>query len=118
VCNSAFSTLSTAVTVVSSGDYLAGQATLLTQAAGAVNAFGVQIRYQSTDFRNVSNSTNDSNIGGDNGLSSGAKAGIGIGVSLAVLLLIGICICLYRQSRRSLPRGPRFPEFSYTSGAA
>ncbi|CAK7205758.1 hypothetical protein SEUCBS139899_008537 [Sporothrix eucalyptigena] len=96
--------------------------------AEGLNAFGVQIRYQSTDFVSSSSSSSSaqtgsntgsggsnasptgSNSSGDNngtssgsssGLSTGAKAGIGIGVALGVLAFVGVAIFLIIRNRRA-----------------
>ncbi|CAK7223355.1 hypothetical protein SBRCBS47491_005180 [Sporothrix bragantina] len=97
-------------------------------AAEGLNAFGLQIRYQSTDFASSTSSssftsstpkatgqttgsgssgpspTGGSSGGSSNtssGLSSGAKAGIGIGVALGALAFIGVALFLFIRKRRA-----------------
>ena len=87
---------------------------------GAVNAFGVRIRYQATDFISAtasssssssalttSSSSNATSVGasggsggGGGGLSVGVKAGIGIGVSVSVLAALGFALFFFIRKRR------------------
>ncbi|BCR91151.1 EGFR-like transmembrane domain-containing protein [Aspergillus chevalieri] len=78
---------------------------------GLVNAYGVEIRWQSTDFSNApataiatttgaaAEATHDSS-----GLSAGASAGIGVGAAVAVIFLVALGFFLLR--RRRLPENP------------
>ncbi|KAF5864571.1 hypothetical protein ETB97_007404 [Aspergillus alliaceus] len=84
---------------------------------GLVNAYGVPIRWQSTDFTtptptetsktsSVRSSLPSSEVseGDSSGLSPGAKAGIGVGVAVGAILLITLVaglICFRRRARRA-----------------
>ncbi|KAI1408491.1 hypothetical protein F5Y13DRAFT_194354 [Hypoxylon sp. FL1857] len=79
-----------------------------------VNAFGIQIQFQQTDFTSSppvpasptiqpvpsSTSTRTNSSGSKGGLSTGAAAGVGVGTALGVLLIVGILIFTYRIGRR------------------
>ncbi|KAF4629351.1 hypothetical protein G7Y89_g8796 [Cudoniella acicularis] len=119
-CGSAFSTMSTAATWISDRSTFT-----FTWGYGDLNAFGVQIRFQSSDVAaltstsaspsltaqsflptptstpSTSTSTplNSSTSGG--GLSPGVSAGIGVGVALAVLILAGAIYMIFALGRRS-----------------
>ncbi|KAH8901520.1 hypothetical protein GQ53DRAFT_757144 [Thozetella sp. PMI_491] len=120
---------------------IVGQGVVTTSHAGggqqAINAFGVQIRWQSTDFvsttstASTSASTGSSNspaqtqtsgaqsdapssapAAASDGLPTGAKAGIGVGVALVVLLLLAGVALLWRRRRSqkaaALPANPMY----------
>ena len=79
-------------------DFLSSTAMQTQTAPNAVNAYGIQIRYQLTDLPNpTSTGSSTSSVSttgptptptGSSGLSGGAKAGIGIGVALASLICL------------------------------
>ncbi|KAI0143907.1 hypothetical protein F4776DRAFT_675499 [Hypoxylon sp. NC0597] len=91
-----------------------------------VNAFGVQIQFQQTDFASYSpvpasstitllpsstsalrKPTHRNSSGGKGGLNAGAAAGIGIGTAVGVLLLVGVLVFTYCIGRRgSKNNGP------------
>ncbi|KAI1206969.1 uncharacterized protein F4807DRAFT_463032 [Annulohypoxylon truncatum] len=86
----------------------------ITGITGAINALGIQVRFQSTDFRTsttaqLTSHTTDitssiptsSQYANRNGLSQSAKVGIGVGVSLGVLaLLLAIALIYVKKKRR------------------
>ncbi|CZR53500.1 uncharacterized protein PAC_03379 [Phialocephala subalpina] len=95
---------------------------------GAVNAFSVQIRYQSTDFQSskstitstptpsrstttTSTSSSGGASGGGGGISHGAAAGIGIGSAAGALFLAGAFVFMYTLGRRR--RSIENPSASY-----
>ncbi|KAI0012207.1 hypothetical protein F4779DRAFT_106859 [Xylariaceae sp. FL0662B] len=82
--------------------------------AGAINALGVQVRFQSTDF--VSATSTKTSIqrvpttepsgtdtsGGERGsLSQGARAGIGVGVAIGVLAIISFAVFIFLRKRKN-----------------
>ncbi|KAE8153348.1 hypothetical protein BDV25DRAFT_31335 [Aspergillus avenaceus] len=85
---------------------------------GLVNAYGVSIRWQSTDFTSptstsavatssiptVETTSQVTQPKGSSGLSDDAKAGIGVGVAVGVLWAIGLVFGIY-FFRRKPPRG-------------
>ncbi|KAE8386703.1 hypothetical protein BDV23DRAFT_138498 [Aspergillus alliaceus] len=84
-----------------------------------LNAYGISIRWQSTDFASAATatsiprsspgatvsadqatSTSPATADPSSGLSTGSKAGIGVGVGVAALLFIAIVCVLFRYRRR------------------
>jgi len=87
------------------------------------NAFGIQVRYQSTDFvspitasssssghqtlssspdgTSPAQSTSISTASPSGGLSTGAAAGIGVGATLGFLMLVGLVILVGCRNRRN-----------------
>jgi hypothetical protein len=97
---------------------------------GGLNAFSVQVRFQSTDFQPTSTPpitpppktlpatvtvTTTSAAGASGGLSGGARAGVGVGVVIIVLALalLGALLYLHRQRQRVLmqPAEPRVDAY-------
>lgn len=97
------------------------------------NAYGVQIRFQATDFVSTSTASSSSSSvtttssttrststgSSDKGLSTGTTAGIGVGVSIAgILILVGVIFFFLRQRRRRRrrrtenisPGGPHYQQ--------
>ncbi|KAJ5387398.1 hypothetical protein N7509_009939 [Penicillium cosmopolitanum] len=95
-----------------------------------VNAYGVYIRWQSTDFSTPasntattttgattaattststtsSTSTDSSGSSGSSGLSTGAKAGVGVGVAAGAVILIALLALFLIRRRRSKNQPPR-----------
>jgi hypothetical protein len=96
---------------------------------GGINAFGFQIRFQSTDFQSSTSSTSSSstppgqtsppgpsqtdrtpnNSSGENGggqsISAGQAAGIGVGVAIGVLLMVGVAAFVFWRKRRAARHG-------------
>ena len=74
---------------------------------GLINAYGVVIRWQSTDFSNApatavatttgaaAEATHDSS-----GLTAGADVGIGIGAAVAVIFFVAVGVFLLRRHNR------------------
>lgn len=114
-----------------------------TKSGAGVNAYGVEIRWQSTDFASSSPSSSQSpptasttgpsstggatapaqesngSGGGGGGLSTGAKAGIGIGAAIgAILVLVGVAFFVRRARTRRGPVGAAVPndEKGYYAG--
>ncbi|KAA8649914.1 uncharacterized protein ATNIH1004_002593 [Aspergillus tanneri] len=96
-----------------------GWTTGTSTAVKGLNAFGISIRWQSTDFASTPTATSTSRsspgatISADqtmstshattetsSSLSTGSKAGIGVGVGVGALILIAITYVLFRQRRR------------------
>ncbi|KAJ5815149.1 hypothetical protein N7474_006926 [Penicillium riverlandense] len=82
---------------------------------GILNAYGVEIRWQSTDTGSVPasatatttpTSTDIPYSVTDEGLSTGAKAGIGVGVAVGVVLVIALTLgfLLFRRRQRQTQR--------------
>jgi hypothetical protein len=80
---------------------------MLSGTNGLINAYGVVIRWQSTDFSNApatavatttgaaAEATHDSS-----GLTAGADVGIGIGAAVAVILFVAVGVFLLRRHNR------------------
>lgn len=77
-----------------------------------VNAYGVYIRWQSTDFSTPASNTatttaaaTSSETPGDSssnsGLSTGAKAGVGVGVAVGVILAVTALVFFFMRRRKS-----------------
>jgi hypothetical protein len=78
---------------------------------GSINAYGIEIRWQSTDFSTsqatatvaatqaASNKTQAS-TGNSSSLKTGAKVGIGVGVTAGVVLAIALALGLFWLRRR------------------
>ncbi|KAI0380302.1 hypothetical protein F5Y04DRAFT_282065 [Hypomontagnella monticulosa] len=95
-----------------------------TGSIGAVNARGVQVRFQSTDFMTTtptntisSQSTTTSSLTSTNtspsetsGLSTGAQAGIGVGVAVGVLALLAIAGFIFLKRRKATTSRQDLPE--------
>ncbi|KAK1772861.1 hypothetical protein QBC33DRAFT_32006 [Phialemonium atrogriseum] len=111
-----------------------------TKSGAGVNAYGLEIRWQSTDFASSSPSSSPSSKssptesttgpsstggptapaqesngsgggGGGGGLSAGAKAGIGIGAAIgAILVLVGVAFFVRRARTRRGPVGAAVPD--------
>jgi len=68
--------------------------TVFPPSSGAINAYGISIRFQASDLQTPTSTRSTSlptaRSGNNHGLSIGAKAGIGVGVSLAALTIIGL----------------------------
>ncbi|KAI0384430.1 hypothetical protein F5Y04DRAFT_229414 [Hypomontagnella monticulosa] len=126
----------------------AAQRLTTTGTGGSINAFGVQIRWTTTDAGKtatktktttksptdkptaptpkVTNSTSHNSR--PNRLSTGAKAGIGVGAAIAFLLLLAGAFFVWRRKRkggkgdkeatRDAPSGDDFPPEKMMSGAA
>ncbi|KAF2034870.1 hypothetical protein EK21DRAFT_107501 [Setomelanomma holmii] len=96
-------------------------------ANGGINAFAVQVRFQSTDFVSTTSSmaptstpattassrvqtstptstraSNANSAPSYTGLSTGAKAGIGVGVALGIVALVALLWLVYRIGQRRL----------------
>lgn len=65
--------------------------TVFPASSGAINIYGISIRFQASDLQTPTpTSSPTARSGNSHGLSTGAKAGIGVGVSLAALIVIGL----------------------------
>lgn len=92
-------------------------------AGGGVNAFSVQVRFQSSDFpTSTKTSTTPSTVTvtitappQPQGLSTGARAGIGVAVAIIVLALLLLGAFLYflrrRRQRQPAPTEPPRPDY-------
>jgi hypothetical protein len=93
---------------------------------GLVNAYGVEIRWQSTDFDSVPATslatTTAKGIGGSpSGLSSSAKIGTGVGVAIggiAIFLVLGFFILRRRNLQGHSPGPSRDPYVELTEEPA
>ncbi|KAI9929421.1 hypothetical protein MW887_000891 [Aspergillus wentii] len=81
--------------------------------AGLINAYGVEICWQSTDFSTpaatatlstsaavTSTSQTTADDPSSSGLSSGAKAGVGVGVAIGGILIIAVACTFFFARRR------------------
>ncbi|KAI1459830.1 hypothetical protein F4805DRAFT_418830 [Annulohypoxylon moriforme] len=83
----------------------------VTGITGAINALGIQVRFQSTDFQtstaantisSITTPTADVSTSSQSGISQSARVGIGVGVSLGGLVLLLIIGIFYvKRKRRS-----------------
>ncbi|KAI0894380.1 hypothetical protein F4806DRAFT_472976 [Annulohypoxylon nitens] len=71
--------------------------------SGQLNAYGVAIRWNSSDLTAASTSTPTGSI---RGLSQGAKAAIGVGAAIAGILILVGAFLLWRRSRRHRKEEP------------
>ncbi|RYP92468.1 hypothetical protein DL770_001414 [Monosporascus sp. CRB-9-2] len=99
---------------------------------GGLNAFSIQVRFQSSDFASststislsaerptstvstglaaeTSNDSSNSNAGQNTGNAAGAAVGITVGVFVALLAIVGAIFIFMRRRRRELnrPQGPQ-----------
>lgn len=95
-----------------------------------VNAYGVYIRWQSTDFSTPASNTAttttaaatssetaaDGSSGSDSGLSTGAKAGVGVGVAVGVILAVTALAFIFMRRRNSRP--PQYQQTPDDAGSA
>lgn len=111
---------------VTTGPLVSSSDTIAETFSGGINAYSVQIRWQSTDFPStqatrittVTVSVTPTNPASNQGLTAGSKVGIGIGVPFAIIvigLLVWIGLILRKRSARTEPMAqveaiPRFQD--------